>query len=40
MNRNTFDLFRVVLFVLLIVAFVGLCAIETTPADLPQTYLP
>lgn len=40
MNHDTFGLIRVTLFVLLIAAFVGCCAIEATPADLPQTYLP
>ncbi len=40
MNRAAFGLIRVLLFIVLIVAFVGFCAIETTPADLPQTYLP
>ena len=40
MNHDTFGLIRATLFVLLIVAFVGFCTIEATPADLPQTYLP
>lgn len=40
MNHDTFGLIRVVLFIVLIFAFIGFCAIETNPAELPQTYLP
>lgn len=40
MKHDTFALIRATLLVLLILAFIGFCAIETTPADLPQTYLP
>lgn len=40
MNHDTFGLIRVMLFVLILAAVIGCCAIETNPAELPQTYLP
>lgn len=40
MNHDTFGLIRLMLFVLILGAFVGFCAVETYPAELFRTYLP
>lgn len=39
-NHDTFGLIRLLLFVLILGAFIGFCAIETYPAELFRTYLP